>query len=141
MTTFQLIMAILMIIGFVAVFGFSIAFIVEAAKAGKVFVKEEPKEEPEEAQPAEEENYDIRDMLAQLEEEAQPQEEPAEEEAPAPVVEVVQPEEVKEEPAEVAQVEEPVVEEAPVEDAPVEEPAEEETPKTIIIKEQSTILG
>ena len=125
MTTFQLIMAILMIVGFVAVFGFSIAFIVEAAKAGKVFEKQQPEEEQPEEQPQEEENYDIRDMLAQLEQEAQPEEEQKEEEAP--VVEVVE-EQPQEEPAQ---------EEVAPENAE-EAPAEEEAPKTIIIKEVTT---
>ena len=132
MTTFQLIMAILMIIGFVAVFALTIAFIVEAAKAGKVFEKqEEPKEEEPKQEEHEEENYDIRDMLAQLEEEANeaPAEESLQEEVPAPVVEVVN--EPEEAPVEEVQPEN-------VEEAPVEETAEEEGPKTIIIKEVTT---
>lgn len=142
MTTFQLIMAILMIIGFVAVFALTIAFIVEAAKAGKVFEKqEEPKEEEPEKEEHEEENYDIRDMLAQLEEEANevPAEEPAAEEVPAPVVEVVkEPEEAPVEEVQPENVEEAPVEETAKEEAPVEETAEEEAPKTIIIKEVTT---
>lgn len=124
MTTFQLIMVILMCVGFAAVFALTIAFIVEAAKAGKVFVKEEPVEEVKE-EPVEEENYDIRDMLAQLEET------PAE----APVEEVVAEEpveEVKEEPVQEVAAEN--VEEAPAES----EVVEEEAPKTIIIKEVTT---
>ena len=72
MTTFQLIMVILMAVAFVCIIGFSIAFIVEAAKAGKVAEQkaEEPAEEEKAEEPAKEESYDIRDMLAQLEEEA-----------------------------------------------------------------------
>lgn len=44
-----------MCIGFAAVFAFSIAFIVEAARAGKVFVKEEPAEEEKVEEPVVEE--------------------------------------------------------------------------------------
>ena len=126
MTTFQLIMAILMIIGFVAVFAFSIAFIVEAAKAGKVFEKEEPQEEQKEEAEPQEEAYDIRDMLAQLEEEAQNKEETEPQE-----------EQKEETPAEEV-AEQPAQEEANLENAE-EAPAEdEEAPKTIIIKEVTT---
>ena len=143
MTTFQLIMAILMIIGFVAVFAFSIAFIVEAAKAGKVFEKEEPQEEQKEETEPQEEAYDIRDMLAQLEEEAQnkeetePQEEQKEETPAEEVAEQPAQEEVVEAPAEEV-AEQPAQEEANLENAE-EAPAEdEEAPKTIIIKEVTT---
>ena len=68
MTLFQIIMVSLMGAGFVAILGFSIAFIVEAkrgvqtAKPSKkkvAIVEEEPQED-----------YNIRQMLAQLDEEA-----------------------------------------------------------------------
>ena len=132
-----------MAVAFVCIIGFSIAFIVEAAKAGKVAEQkaEEPAEEEKAEEPATEESYDIRDMLAQLEEEAatepakeeEPVEEPA---APAEEEKVEEPaqEEVKnEEPAEEEKAEEPAAEEK------AEEPAaEEEAPKTIIIKEVTT---
>jgi len=134
MTTFQLIMVILMCVGFAGVIGFSIAFIVEAAKADRVVEPKrvEPEEEKEEQEePAADENYDIRDMLAQLEEEAA-KEESAEE--PAPVEE----EKVEEPVAEEQPAEEPVVEEVQNEEPVQEETAQEEAPKTIIIKEVTT---
>ncbi len=153
MTTFQIIMVVLMSIGIAIAIGFSIAFVIEAMKAPKEPVVEaEP--EAKESEPAEE--YDIREMLAQLDEEAK--EAPAEEkveETKEEVKEEPAAEEVKEEVVENAEAEK--VEEAPVEEKVEEAPAEEkveetkeevkeepaaekveEAPKTIIIKEVTT---
>ena len=154
MTLFQIIMVALMGVGFAAVLGFSIAFVVEATRTNKP--AKAPKQKITEAEVEEEEEYDIRQMLARLEETSE--EEPAaqevveEEEEVVPVATVnivnAQPEEepaaqeeVKEEP-----VVEPVVEvvkqkpaeEEIVEDEEAEEPAAEETTKTIIIEKVTT---
>ena len=127
MTTFQLVMVIIMGVEFLVTIGFAVAFIVDANRKNRVAtasLKETKEEEKEE-------EYDIKEMLAQLE--SQKEEKEEKEEAPAPVVVVV--EEAKEEPAE--EVLEEVVEE-PAQEEKVEEPAEEEAPKTIIIKEVTT---
>ena len=127
MTTFQLVMVIIMGAAFLATLGFAIAFIVEANRKNRVATEPVKAEEKEE----QEEEYDIKEMLAQLESQSEKEEE--KEEAPAPVVVIV--EEKNEEPAEEAK-EEPVAEEPAAEEK--EEPAEEEAPKTIIIKEVTT---
>ena len=135
MTTFQLVMVILMSIGLAFVVGFTVAFIIEACRKQEDIQEVEPKPEAEDQAEAVAE-YDIRDMLAQLEEETQNVEEkPAEEQKEEQPVEVV---EEKEEPKEEV-VEEKVEEkkEEPVQEVK-EELTEEEGPKTIIIKEVTT---
>ncbi len=143
MTTFQLIMVILMSIGLAFVIGFTIAFIIEACRKPNEVAEVEPKPEAEDVK---EEEYDIRDMLAQLEEESQnaeekPAEEPAEETKEEKVEENKETEVAEEEKAEPV-AEEPAEEakEEKVEEAEVanEEATEEEAPKTIIIKEVTT---
>lgn len=147
MTTFQLVMVILMSIGLAFVIGFTVAFIIEACRKQENVQEVEPKPEAEDQQETAEEEYDIRDMLAQLEEETQnAEEQPAEEEKVEEVEEVKEVKETKEE-----KVEEPVQEEKPAEETEVEAVAEnaeetteevaeetEEGPKTIIIKEVTT---
>lgn len=151
MTVFQIVMVVLMSVGFAVALGFAIAFVVEACKTKKPVIVT--------PQQAEEENnvdeYDIREMLAQLEEEANnakaQQEEVAAEEVEEPASEVENVEPVVEEVQEPS-IEEPVVEEVeevsedetePAEEEVTEEPQEEteepkETPKTIVIKEVTT---
>lgn len=126
MSTFQIIMVVLMSICVAVMLGFAIAFVIEACRGGKAAKGEGNKEV--ETEPVLHE-YDIREMLAQLEEENAnaAQEEPAQEEAPAEpasnevVVKLV---------VEGAKVEEPAEEkpaEEVVEEATEETPAEEET--------------
>lgn len=139
MTVFQIIMVTLMCIGFAVALGFAIAFVIEACRGDKPVIVEKPQPVEE---TAEVEEYDIRDMLAQLEEEVKnaKAEEPAEEVVEEPVV-VEEPtpaeEEVQEETTEPEVVTEEEVQEEP-EQEEQEEPVEPETPKTIVIKEVTT---
>ncbi len=151
MTVFQIVMVSLMSAGFLVALGFSIAFVVEAVKSNKpVILKEEPKQAEEEVS-----EYDIREMLAKLEEESNnnPQ---AENQVDSEInlEELVKEEEQNTPAEEVAVKEEDVIEEQTSEIEPEdtipeeveEEPAEEEvtvkeekeTPKTIVIKEVTT---
>lgn len=151
MTVFQIVMVSLMSAGFLVALGFSIAFVVEAVKSNKpVILKEESKQAEEEVS-----EYDIREMLAKLEEESNnnPQ---AENQVDSEInlEELVKEEEQNTPAEEVAVKEEDVVEEQTSEIEPEdtmpeeveEEPAEEEvtvkeekeTPKTIVIKEVTT---
>ncbi len=128
MTLFQIIMVSLMGAGFVAILGFSIAFIVEAkrgvqtAKPSKkkvAIVEEEPQED-----------YNIRQMLAQLDEEAKEEKEEKEE-----VVSIDEQPEVQ--PAEVTIVnatEEDVVEQE--EPVLVEVVKEEPVQQKVVVEEQ-----
>lgn len=124
MSTFQIIMVVLMSICVAVMLGFAIAFVIEACKEGKV-AKEEKSGEVE-TEPVLHE-YDIREMLAQLEEENAnaAEQEPAKEEEPAQE-EVAVEEVANEQPAEEPVAEEPAVVEE-VKEEVEESPAAEET--------------
>lgn len=148
MTLFQIIMVSLMGAGFVAILGFSIAFIVEAkrgvqtAKPSKkkvAIVEEEPQED-----------YNIRQMLAQLDEEAKEGKEEKEEVVSIDEQPEVQPAEVtivnateedvveQEEPVLVEVVkEEPIQQEVVVEEQ-VEEQVKEPVTEVVEVVEEVT---
>lgn len=133
MTLFQIIMVAIFSVGLTLFLAFTIAFIVTALKTNKSEDKAAQKEDA--SNQVAQEEYDISQMLAQLEEVE------AEEKTAEPVVEAVAQEEAIVEPVteEVENViEEPVLEEVKAEEQ--EEEAEEKTaePKTIIIKEVTT---
>ena len=123
---------VLIILGIIAVVGFSIAFFAEIFKTNKEEKEEQPenvsneevKEEQQEENNAVQDEFDLDSMLARLEANAiANNQEAAEEEAKEEVVEEQPKEEVVEEqPKEVEEVKEEVVEETPVEE--VKEEAE-----------------
>ncbi len=155
MSTFQIIMIIFMAIFAAVLIGFAIAFIVEAVKSSESkAATKASNDKPEQIT----HEYDIREMLAQLEEEAanakNVQEEPEVKEVAGPEPEVVEevPEEVvkEEQPAEEPVVEakaepveevvdEPAIQEETTEEVAKEEPEDEpKKNKTVVIKEVTT---